>query len=106
MATAIRREVRLSNMLSAFIVAGGPRCLFGKPSPADTANLLQETLEMERSRFMNRWGVDPHSEDKENVQNDKCERSEAKSPRKTRSSPYSKQPRIHGENIFIINLNI
>lgn len=72
-----------------------PRCLFGPPNAKETVDLLHEALEMERSKFARRWGVDPRSEDKENFSKSKHERGE-KSPRK-RSSPYSRQSSIHGE---------
>lgn len=75
------------------------RCLFGSPNPADTASLLKDALEVERTRFQSRWGVDPTSEnDKENIiaRFEKVERS----PKK-RSYPYVRQSNMHGKwNIF------
>ncbi|XP_033211348.1 uncharacterized protein LOC117169209 [Belonocnema kinseyi] len=69
------------------------RCLFGSPNPTDTANLLKDALEVERTRFQSRWGVNPTSEnDKENMltRYEKVERS----PRK-RSFPYFRQSNMH-----------
>ncbi|XP_011304264.1 uncharacterized protein [Fopius arisanus] len=92
LAASIRREVHLGNILPTRMQSRVPRCLFGPPNPKETVELLQEALDMERSRFMSRWGVDPHEEDKENFQIIKCE---GKSPRKSRSIPYNKQTSIH-----------
>ncbi|XP_015114737.1 uncharacterized protein LOC107039564 [Diachasma alloeum] len=92
LAASIRREVHLGNMLSARMQSRVPRCLFGPPNPKDTVELLQEALDMERSKFISRWGVDPRDEDKENFQIVKCE---GRSPRKSRSAPYNRQTSIH-----------
>lgn len=86
-----------------------PRCLFGKPNPRDTIEMLQEALDAERSRFAKRWGVNPLSEDKENnYQRRNKERIEL-SPNKKRSNPYSRQTNIHGEQHFFSfsqNINV
>ncbi|XP_044579861.1 uncharacterized protein LOC123261978 [Cotesia glomerata] len=84
------RELHFGNMLTSRMQSHVPRCLFGSPNPKDSVELLQESLDMERSKFERRWGIDPCQEDKENVQR-KFERS----PRKNRSSPYSRQTCIH-----------
>ena len=75
-----------------------PRCLFGSPNSKDTAKLLKDALEMERSRFQSKWGVDPASEnEKENIfsKYEKVERS----PRK-RMPPYNRQANVHGKSDF------
>lgn len=56
--------------------------------------MLQEALDMERSKFAKRWGVDPCSEDKENNYQRKPHEKHDPSPKK-RSNPYSRQTNIH-----------
>ncbi|KAF3427479.1 hypothetical protein E2986_08892 [Frieseomelitta varia] len=70
-----------------------PRCLFGKPNSKETMEMLREELQMERSKFIKRWGVDPRSgqEDKENS----CQRKRHEQSPKKRSNPYSRQTNIH-----------
>ncbi|XP_066598177.1 uncharacterized protein [Prorops nasuta] len=93
LAASIRREVHLTVLSNTAMVTRGPRCLFGKPNPRETVELLQEALDTERSRFAKRWGIDPCSEDKENNFQPNYDRSD-RSPRK-RNSPYAKQTNIH-----------
>ncbi|XP_015593529.1 uncharacterized protein LOC107266958 [Cephus cinctus] len=92
LAASICREVHFT-VLSSTMSSRVPRCLFGPPNPKDTVELLQEALDMERTKFARRWGVDPTSEDKENFQKKNHDRIE-RSPRK-RSNPYSRQTNIH-----------
>ncbi|KAG8039909.1 hypothetical protein G9C98_000638 [Cotesia typhae] len=95
------RELQFGNMLTSRMQSHVPRCLFGSPNPKDSVELLQESLDMERSKFERRWGIDPCQEDKENVQR-KFERS----PRKNRSSPYSRQTCIHVRGEFVIVVDV
>ena len=97
LAASLCRELHFT-VLPPTVNSRVPRCLFGSPNPKDTVDLLQEALEVERTRFASRWGVDPRSEnDKENIlqRYEKVERS----PKK-KCSPYSRQTNIHGELIF------
>ncbi|KAK0076696.1 hypothetical protein PV326_010584 [Microctonus aethiopoides] len=93
-------------MLTSRMQSRVPRCLFGPPNPKDTVDLLQDALDMERSKFSSRWGIDPCSEDKENIQRkfDTTSTTELRSPRKIRSSPYSRQTTIHELIVNILNL--
>ncbi|XP_020288870.1 uncharacterized protein LOC109857166 [Pseudomyrmex gracilis] len=94
LATSFRYEVNYHTTLLP-MTSQVPRCLFGKPNPRDTIEMLQEALDAERSRFAKRWGVNPLSEDKENnYQRRNKERIEL-SPNKKRSNPYSRQTNIH-----------
>ncbi|XP_034952582.1 uncharacterized protein [Chelonus insularis] len=88
------REVHFGNMLASRMQSRVPRCLFGTPNPKDTDELLHESLDADRKRFINRWGVDPCTEDKENYQRN-FDRSDSRSPRKNKSLPYSRQTYIH-----------
>ncbi|EZA50614.1 hypothetical protein DMN91_003727 [Ooceraea biroi] len=72
-----------------------PRCLFGKPNSRETIEMLHEALDLERSRFRSRWGVDPSSEDKENNYQRRNNEKNDHSPSKKRSNPYSRQTSIH-----------
>ncbi|KAF7994781.1 hypothetical protein HCN44_004253 [Aphidius gifuensis] len=94
LAASYCREVHFGNMLSPRMQSHVPRCLFGPPNPKDTIELLKDTLDMERKKFTKRWGIDPCNEDKENFQI-KVDRNETRSPRKSRTSPYSRQTSIH-----------
>ncbi|KAK0072099.1 hypothetical protein PV325_011883 [Microctonus aethiopoides] len=106
LAAPFRREVHFGNMLTSRMQSRVPRCLFGPPNPKDTVDLLQDALDMERSKFSSRWGIDPCSEDKENIQRkfDTTSTTELRSPRKIRSSPYSRQTTIHELIVNILNL--
>lgn len=97
LAASFCRELHFT-VLPPTINSRVPRCLFGSPSSKETMDLLQDALDIERTRFASKWGVDPRSEnDKENIlpRFEKVERS----PRK-RCSPYSKQTNIHGKFYF------
>ncbi|XP_043284416.1 uncharacterized protein [Venturia canescens] len=94
LAASLRREVHFGNVLASRMQSRVPRCLFGSPNPKETAEMLQDALDMERTKFARRWGVDPSSEDKENFQR-KYERVDGRSPRKNRTTPYSRQTSIH-----------
>ncbi|XP_012279314.1 uncharacterized protein LOC105699128 [Orussus abietinus] len=89
LAASLCREVHFS-VLPSTMSSRVPRCLFGKPNPKESAEMLQEALDAERSKFARRWGVDPTSEDKENLKFERVERS----PKK-KSNPYSRQTNIH-----------
>lgn len=92
LAASFCRELHFT-VLPSTINSRVPRCLFGSPSAKETMDLLQDALDIERTRFTSKWGVDPRSEnDKENIlpRFEKVERS----PRK-RCSPYSRQTNIH-----------
>ncbi|KAK0166970.1 hypothetical protein PV327_004430 [Microctonus hyperodae] len=108
LAAPFRREVHFGNMLTSRMQSRVPRCLFGPPNSKDTVDLLQDALDMERSKFSSRWGIDPCSEDKENIQRkfDTTATTELRSPRKTRGSPYSRQTTIHGKLLFFNMLYI
>lgn len=100
LAASFRRDVHLNIISGGMIVSRVPRCLFGPPNPKDTVDLLQEALDMERSKFTRRWGVDP-CDDKEN--NSLFQRTKVleRSPRKrTTNNPYARQTNIHGTNLF------
>lgn len=100
LAASICREVYFVVLPSTTMTSRVPRCLFGKPNPRETMEMLQEALDAERSKFAKRWGVDPCSEDKENnYQRRTNDRSEPSSNKK-RSNPYSRQTSIHGEQHF------
>lgn len=98
LAASMCRDIHFS-VLPSNLSSTVPRCLFGSPNAKDTVDLLQEALDMERSKFARRWGVDPRNEDKENFTNfkNKSERID-KSPRK-RAAPYSRQSSIHGKKL-------
>lgn len=89
--TSFSRDRHYSMLSSTTMTNRVPpkRCLFGVPNPKETIDLLQEALDLERTRFARRWGIDPR-EDKENL----CVRTE-RSPRK-RTVPYSRQNNLHG----------
>lgn len=95
LAASICREVHFTVLSGTTMTSRVPRCLFGKPNPKETMEMLHEALEAERSNFIKRWGVDPRSgqEDKENSYQRK---RHEQSPKK-RSNPYSRQTNIHGE---------
>lgn len=94
LAASICREVHFTVLSSSTMASRVPRCLFGKPNPRETVEMLQEALETERTKFAKRWGVDPRSEDKENnYQRSHYEKYE-QSPKK-RTSPYARQTNIH-----------
>ncbi|XP_025603032.1 uncharacterized protein LOC112695056 [Athalia rosae] len=99
LAASMCREVHFT-VLPSTLASSVPRCLFGPPNSKDTVELLQEALDMERSRFARRWGVDPREEDKENndssggLQQIQKRKIGEKSPRK-RHAPYARQSNIH-----------
>lgn len=99
LAASICREVHFTVLSSTTMASRVPRCLFGKPNPRETVEMLQEALDVERSKFAKRWGVDPRSEDKENSYQRKPQDKYEQSPKK-RSNPYSRQTSIHGEYRF------
>ncbi|XP_017884181.1 uncharacterized protein LOC108627442 [Ceratina calcarata] len=94
LAASICREVHFKVLSSTTMASRVPRCLFGKPNPRETMEMLQEALETERSKFAKRWGVDPRSEDKENNYQRNHHEKYEQSPKK-RSSPYARQTNIH-----------
>lgn len=94
LAASICREVHFTVLSSTTMASRVPRCLFGKPNSRETAEMLQEALDAERSKFAKRWGVDPRSEDKENNYQRKHHDKHEPSPKK-RSNPYSRQTSIH-----------
>lgn len=96
LAASLCRDVHFGNVLTTRMQSRVPRCLFGSPNPKETAEMLQDALDMERSKFASRWGVDPCSEDKENCHR-QFERADTRSPRKNRITPYSRQTNIHGK---------
>lgn len=96
LAASICREVHFTVLSSTTMASRVPRCLFGKPNSRETAEMLQEALDAERSKFAKRWGVDPRSEDKENNYQRKHHDKHEPSPKK-RSNPYSRQTSIHGK---------
>lgn len=101
LAASICLEVYYTVLPSTTMTSRVPRCLFGKPNPQETIDMLQDALDAERSKFARRWGVDPCSEDKENNyrRRNNNEKSQS-SPNKKRSHPYSRQTSIHGEQHF------
>ncbi|XP_043253238.1 uncharacterized protein LOC122397853 [Colletes gigas] len=94
LAASICREVHFTVLSSTTMASRVPRCLFGKPNSRETVEMLQEALDMERSKFAKRWGVDPRSEDKENNYQRKHHDKYEPSPKK-RCNPYSRQTSIH-----------
>ncbi|XP_078048811.1 uncharacterized protein LOC144476091 [Augochlora pura] len=94
LAASICREVHFTVLSSKSMSTRVPRCLFGKPNSRETVEMLQEALDVERSRFAKRWGVDPCSEDKENSYQ-RQKHPEKQPLSKKRCNPYSKQTNIH-----------
>jgi len=100
LAASICLEVYYTLLPSTTMTSRVPRCLFGKPNPQETIEMLQDALDAERSRFARRWGVNPCSEDKENNYRRWNNEKSQPSPNKKRSNPYSRQTSIHGEQHF------
>jgi len=101
LAASICCKVYYTMLPSKSMTSQVPRCLFGQPNSRETIEMLQEALDLERSRFKSRWGVDPSSEDKENnYRRRNNEKNEQQSPNRKRSNPYSRQTSIHGKQHF------
>ncbi|KZC04392.1 PREDICTED: uncharacterized protein LOC107188642 [Dufourea novaeangliae] len=95
LAASICREVHFTVLSGTTMASRVPRCLFGKPNSRETVEMLQEALDVERSRFAKRWGVDPCSEDKENNYQRKHVQDKHEPSPKKRCNPYSRQTNIH-----------
>ncbi|XP_011067658.1 PREDICTED: uncharacterized protein LOC105154085 [Acromyrmex echinatior] len=95
LAASICHEIYYTVLPSTTMTSRVPRCLFGRPNPRETMEMLQEALDAERSKFAKRWGVDPRSEDKENTYQRRNNEKSDRSPGKKRSNPYSRQTSIH-----------
>ncbi|XP_012055066.1 PREDICTED: uncharacterized protein LOC105618134 [Atta cephalotes] len=95
LAASICHEIYYTVLPSTTMTSRVPRCLFGRPNPRETMEMLQEALDAERSKFAKRWGVDPRSEDKENNYQRRNNEKNDRSPGKKRSNPYSRQTSIH-----------
>lgn len=97
-------EVYVTVLPNASMASRVPRCLFGRPNSRETLELLQEALDEERSKFAERWGVDPCAEDKENNYqrrtNERTGGESACNKKRNNNNPYSRQTSIHGERHF------
>ena len=68
-----------------------PRCLFGKPEPEDTRQLLNDSLNIELNRFIGIFGLDPVTL-LNKLNETQCQKSTI---RKRTRSTCSRQAKIH-----------